>query len=204
MWVGDQFEFAANAWFKNVWWTNINSAVNPGQSNPANGYSLFGNEWVSPSEDNYLGTMILPKDYIIEFDLQIHGTLDGWGEFINFLPTDGGYTWPLGFWTYPGEPGHIEIGTGTETAYQNNFISELPLDQTMKIRVLVIGAKKWIWIDDTEIVFEWEMGIRHRLEVDFWYSKDFSPALVSCKNLWLMEVNFLEFTIESGDMFIPT
>jgi len=42
VWAADQFEYAATAWVKNVWWTNINSAVNPGD-NPTNGYTLFGN-----------------------------------------------------------------------------------------------------------------------------------------------------------------
>jgi len=148
--------------------------------------------------------MVLKKDYIIEYDLQLHGALDAWGEFIRFVPTVDTYIWPLAFWVLPNDGQAIECGSGTEQNYHYNYIYNLPLDTTMKLRLLVVGAKRWIWINDQEIVYDNNMGTRQELEVDFYFNYGYSPGLVSVKNLWLMEVNFLEFTIESGDMFIPT
>lgn len=72
VWAADQFEYAANAKVKNVWWTNINSAVLPAQENPTVGYTLFGNQWHEPQADQYLGTFTLTKDFLIEFELELH------------------------------------------------------------------------------------------------------------------------------------
>jgi len=97
----------------------------------------------------------------------------------------------------------IEIGTGTEAGYQYDWIHDLPTYTPMKIRVLVLGAKKWIWINDIEVLYNPNMGVRHEHDVDFYFNYGYLPGNCKVKNLYLLEVNFVEFTVESGEQFIP-
>lgn len=74
VWVGDSFEWPADAAIKNAKWTNLNSDVTPGEGdggNSAYGVQLVGNDWMSPQYNQYWGTVdLFPRDFVFEFEIE--------------------------------------------------------------------------------------------------------------------------------------
>lgn len=85
------------------------------------------------------------------------------------------------------------------SGYQYDYIYDLPTNTPMTIRVLVLGGKKWAWINDVEVLYTPDMGLREEADVDFYFNYGYGEGHCAVKNVYLMEVNFVEFTVESGD-----
>lgn len=73
------------------------------------------------------------------------------------------------------------------------------------VRVVVVGAKRWVYIDDIEVMYTGSMGTRQNLEnVDVYFGDPwYDPAPVYVRNVILMEVLFQEFTLTANGSWVP-
>lgn len=63
---------------------------------------------------------------------------------------------------------------------------------------MVVGAKRWVYIDDIQIMYEGNLGTRQNMENVSVYFGDISSesSPIKVRNAFLMEIWFLEFTFD--------